>query len=208
MLAQINGFFGIVERMDRSIPAASSRCTRRCRPCSEVALRLRDDVVTEGDERERNQRSAPQVEDGLYLVPRVIDEVDTRMSPPRLTKPWRCPASASTVAARSAAYSLPKPPKSSSMPARGRRCGASLPAPPATSRSAAAAPASAPARAGAPARKSQARRSTPEVMSNRPSLSACSLPAKSSSAAVSASTSTASPPPAAALMRDTMLSSR
>ena len=40
---------------------------------SEVALRLRDDAVTEGDERERNQRSAPQVEDGLYLVPRVIE---------------------------------------------------------------------------------------------------------------------------------------
>jgi len=39
----------------------------------EVALRLRDDTVTEGDERERNQRSAPQVEGGLYLVPRVIE---------------------------------------------------------------------------------------------------------------------------------------
>jgi aspartyl-tRNA(Asn)/glutamyl-tRNA(Gln) amidotransferase subunit C len=29
--------------------------------------------VTETNERERNQRSAPQVEDGLYLVPRVIE---------------------------------------------------------------------------------------------------------------------------------------
>jgi aspartyl-tRNA(Asn)/glutamyl-tRNA(Gln) amidotransferase subunit C len=34
---------------------------------------LRDDVVTETDAREANQRSAPAVEDGLYLVPRVIE---------------------------------------------------------------------------------------------------------------------------------------
>jgi len=38
-----------------------------------VALRLRDDVVTEGNQRERNQASAPAVEDGLYLVPKVIE---------------------------------------------------------------------------------------------------------------------------------------
>jgi aspartyl-tRNA(Asn)/glutamyl-tRNA(Gln) amidotransferase subunit C len=38
-----------------------------------VALRLREDEVTEGDEREANQRSAPAVEDGLFLVPKVIE---------------------------------------------------------------------------------------------------------------------------------------
>jgi aspartyl-tRNA(Asn)/glutamyl-tRNA(Gln) amidotransferase subunit C len=38
-----------------------------------VALRLRDDVVTEADARAANQRSAPAVEDGLYLVPKVIE---------------------------------------------------------------------------------------------------------------------------------------
>ena len=38
-----------------------------------VQLRLRDDEVTEANERELNQRSAPQVEDGLFLVPRVIE---------------------------------------------------------------------------------------------------------------------------------------
>ena len=35
--------------------------------------RLRDDAVTEGDRREANQRSAPAVEDGLFLVPKVIE---------------------------------------------------------------------------------------------------------------------------------------
>jgi aspartyl-tRNA(Asn)/glutamyl-tRNA(Gln) amidotransferase subunit C len=38
-----------------------------------VGLRLRDDVVTESDHRQANQRSAPAVEDGLFLVPKVIE---------------------------------------------------------------------------------------------------------------------------------------
>ena len=39
----------------------------------EVALRLRDDVVSESNQRERYQEHAPLVQDGLYLVPKVID---------------------------------------------------------------------------------------------------------------------------------------
>ncbi|MGB1683144.1 MAG: Asp-tRNA(Asn)/Glu-tRNA(Gln) amidotransferase subunit GatC [Arenicellales bacterium] len=39
----------------------------------DIALRLRDDQVTETNQRERLQSSAPQVEDGLYLVPRVVE---------------------------------------------------------------------------------------------------------------------------------------
>lgn len=34
---------------------------------------LRPDIVTETDQREALQSVAPQVEDGLYLVPRVVD---------------------------------------------------------------------------------------------------------------------------------------
>lgn len=37
------------------------------------ALRLRDDVVTETDQREKFQAIAPATEAGLYLVPKVID---------------------------------------------------------------------------------------------------------------------------------------
>ena len=36
-------------------------------------LRLREDAVTEPDSREANQKSAPAVEAGLFLVPRVIE---------------------------------------------------------------------------------------------------------------------------------------
>ena len=38
-----------------------------------MAQRLRADVVTESDHREENQSIAPNVEAGLYLVPRVIE---------------------------------------------------------------------------------------------------------------------------------------
>jgi len=37
------------------------------------SLRLRDDVASEPNQREANQRSAPAVESGLFLVPKVIE---------------------------------------------------------------------------------------------------------------------------------------
>ena len=37
------------------------------------ALRLREDVASEPNQREANQRSAPAVERGLFLVPKVIE---------------------------------------------------------------------------------------------------------------------------------------
>ncbi|HFD80184.1 MAG TPA: Asp-tRNA(Asn)/Glu-tRNA(Gln) amidotransferase subunit GatC [Gammaproteobacteria bacterium] len=39
----------------------------------EAKQRMRPDRVTEGDQRERFQRIAPKVENGLYLVPKVIE---------------------------------------------------------------------------------------------------------------------------------------
>lgn len=39
----------------------------------DASQRLRADVVTETDQREHFQRIAPSTEDGLYLVPKVID---------------------------------------------------------------------------------------------------------------------------------------
>ncbi len=38
-----------------------------------MALRLRDDQASEPNAREANQRSAPAVERGLFLVPKVIE---------------------------------------------------------------------------------------------------------------------------------------
>ena len=39
----------------------------------DATLRLREDQVTESNNREKFQRIAPNSEDGLYLVPKVID---------------------------------------------------------------------------------------------------------------------------------------
>lgn len=73
MLAQLNGFFGIVERMKQVDTSGVEPLYTPLSALGGVALRLRDDAVTESDQRERNQRSAPQVLDGLYLVPKVIE---------------------------------------------------------------------------------------------------------------------------------------
>jgi aspartyl-tRNA(Asn)/glutamyl-tRNA(Gln) amidotransferase subunit C len=39
----------------------------------DIVLRLRDDVASEPNRREVNQKSAPAVENGLFLVPKVIE---------------------------------------------------------------------------------------------------------------------------------------
>ena len=72
MLTQLNGFFRIVEQMSAVDTRGVEPLYTPLSAVQEVALRLRDDVVTEGDQREANQRSAPAVEDGLFLVPKVI----------------------------------------------------------------------------------------------------------------------------------------
>ena len=77
MLAQLNGFFSIVEQMSAVDTGGVEPLFTPLSAVSDVALRLRDDAVTETPgvaQRERNQRSAPSVEDGLYLVPKVIAE--------------------------------------------------------------------------------------------------------------------------------------
>lgn len=73
LLAQLNGFFGIVEQMRAVDTAGVAPLYTPLSAVEDAALRLRDDLVTEADQREANQRSAPAVEAGLYLVPRVIE---------------------------------------------------------------------------------------------------------------------------------------
>jgi aspartyl-tRNA(Asn)/glutamyl-tRNA(Gln) amidotransferase subunit C len=73
MLAKLNGFFNIVEAMRAVDTAGVEPLAHPVAVVREVHLRLRDDVVAEPDQRALNQRSAPAVEDGLFLVPRVIE---------------------------------------------------------------------------------------------------------------------------------------
>jgi aspartyl-tRNA(Asn)/glutamyl-tRNA(Gln) amidotransferase subunit C len=73
MLTQLNGFFDIVERMSAVDTSGVEPLYTPLSALHAVALRLRDDVVTEADERCLNQKSAPAVEDGLFLVPKVVE---------------------------------------------------------------------------------------------------------------------------------------
>lgn len=72
-LAQINGFFGLVEQMAAVPTEGIEPMAHPVELTGQVALRLREDVVTEPDQRQANQQSAPAVERGLFLVPRVIE---------------------------------------------------------------------------------------------------------------------------------------
>jgi len=73
MLAQINGFFDIVEKMRSVDTSGIEPLTHPVEAVQAVALRLRDDIASEPNQREANQRSAPAVEQGLFLVPKVIE---------------------------------------------------------------------------------------------------------------------------------------
>jgi len=73
-LSKLNGIFALVEQMKAvdtagveplSHPIAAYR--------QDVALRLRDDAVTEPNRRDEYQKPAPATQDGLYLVPKVIE---------------------------------------------------------------------------------------------------------------------------------------
>jgi aspartyl-tRNA(Asn)/glutamyl-tRNA(Gln) amidotransferase subunit C len=69
VLGQLNGIFGLIEEMQ----AVSTADIEPMSHAQDVVLRLREDVVSEGDQHELFQSVAPQVEAGLYLVPKVIE---------------------------------------------------------------------------------------------------------------------------------------
>lgn len=73
MLSQINDFFQIVEKMRAVDTAGIEPLAHPVATIQDVALRLREDVVSEPDQREVNQQNAPAVEHGLFLVPKVIE---------------------------------------------------------------------------------------------------------------------------------------
>lgn len=73
ILLQTNAFFDIVEKMRSVDTAGIQPLAHPIEVIQEVALRLRDDVASEPNQREANQRTAPAVENGLFLVPKVIE---------------------------------------------------------------------------------------------------------------------------------------
>jgi len=66
---EISGILALVEQMNE---AGTDGVVPMAHPL-QMSQRLRDDRVTEADERDSFQRIAPAVEQGLYLVPKVIE---------------------------------------------------------------------------------------------------------------------------------------
>ena len=73
LLTQLNGFFDIVEDMNAVDTTGVLPLAHPTGVIDPVSLRLRPDVASEPNQREANQKSAPAVDRGLFLVPKVIE---------------------------------------------------------------------------------------------------------------------------------------
>jgi aspartyl-tRNA(Asn)/glutamyl-tRNA(Gln) amidotransferase subunit C len=62
----------IVDFVDQLSAAPTDDVVPMAHPLNE-AQRLRPDQVTEGNDRDKVQENAPSVQDGLYLVPKVLE---------------------------------------------------------------------------------------------------------------------------------------
>ena len=66
---QLNNIFGLIEQMQ----AVNTTGVEPMSHALEVSQRLREDKVSESDLRDKFQSIAPATENGLYLVPKVIE---------------------------------------------------------------------------------------------------------------------------------------
>jgi aspartyl-tRNA(Asn)/glutamyl-tRNA(Gln) amidotransferase subunit C len=66
----LTNILGMVSQLEQAQTGATEPMAH---PLTGQVQRLRADEITSGNARELNQRNAPQVEAGLYLVPRVIE---------------------------------------------------------------------------------------------------------------------------------------
>ena len=68
-LTKLTGILGLIEQMQ----AVDTKGIVPMSHSQDVTQRLREDVVTETNQREPFQSIAPAVKEGLYLVPKVIE---------------------------------------------------------------------------------------------------------------------------------------
>ncbi|WP_334108220.1 Asp-tRNA(Asn)/Glu-tRNA(Gln) amidotransferase subunit GatC [Methylobacillus sp.] len=68
-LAKLSGILGLIEEMQAVDTAGIAPMSHS----QDVTQRLREDAVTEHNQRDLLQSIAPAVENGLYLVPKVIE---------------------------------------------------------------------------------------------------------------------------------------
>lgn len=69
ILSRVNQVFALIAQLESVDLEGVEPLTHP----QDVTLRLRDDIVTEVDQRAAIQKVAPATQDGLYLVPKVIE---------------------------------------------------------------------------------------------------------------------------------------
>ncbi len=73
-LRELNGIFALAEQMQAIDTTGVAPLSQPLAAVlGKLPLRLREDVVTEENRREAYQAPAPKTQDGLYLVPKVIE---------------------------------------------------------------------------------------------------------------------------------------
>jgi aspartyl-tRNA(Asn)/glutamyl-tRNA(Gln) amidotransferase subunit C len=70
---QLNNIMGLADRLGAENTEGVEPLAHPLSLILPIALRLRDDVVTETDQRAANMSNAPAAQDGLFLVPKVIE---------------------------------------------------------------------------------------------------------------------------------------
>lgn len=70
---QLNNIMGLADRLSAENTDGIEPLAHPLSLILPIALRLREDAVTEIDQRTENMSNAPAAQDGLFLVPKVIE---------------------------------------------------------------------------------------------------------------------------------------
>ena len=71
--AQLNGVFELIDELQAVDTTGIEPLAHPLDVIGDVSQRLREDRVTESDQRAANMANAPAAENGLFLVPKVLD---------------------------------------------------------------------------------------------------------------------------------------
>ena len=72
-LTQLNTILGLIDQLQSQDTSGIEPLAHPLAAIAPVALRLRPDSVSEENRRDANQQNAPAVQNGLFLVPKVIE---------------------------------------------------------------------------------------------------------------------------------------
>lgn len=71
--SQLNGIFGLIDQLQAVDTQGVEPLAHPLDVVTPLSQRLREDEATEGNRRDANMANAPAAENGLFLVPKVIE---------------------------------------------------------------------------------------------------------------------------------------